>query len=127
VSHLPRSSLYAHRGDTSATIMRWAADVANYRRLQWALGAVLLLIAAAPGGAWLISRAEATAPPGSVGDPTHGGVIAAVGRVEPRDGVLSIAAPASDLGPSIVTTLRMHFPAFSAVCPDRDYALWTFT
>jgi HlyD family secretion protein len=88
--------------------MKWSAEVASYRRLQWALCGTLLLIAAAPGGAWLISRAEATASPHLAAHPPHGGVIAAVGRVQPRDGVLSIAAPASDLGPSIVTTLQVH-------------------
>jgi HlyD family secretion protein len=88
--------------------MKWAAELANYRRLQWALSAALLLIAAAPGSAWLISRAGATATSGLTPYPPHSGIIAAVGRVEPRDGVLSIAAPASDLGPSIVTTLQVH-------------------
>jgi HlyD family secretion protein len=88
--------------------MKWAADLANYRRLQYLLGATLLLIAVAPGGAWLVSRAEATATPGPGTYPPHSVIIAAAGRVQPRDGVLSIAAPASDLGPSIVATLQVH-------------------
>ncbi|MEA3177179.1 MAG: HlyD family secretion protein [Gammaproteobacteria bacterium] len=110
VSHLARSLLYAleQKKRVTATTMKWAAELANYRRLQWTLSAALLLIATAPGSAWLISRAGATTTPGLATYPPHSGIIAAVGRVEPRDGVLSIAAPASDLGPSIVTTLQVH-------------------
>jgi HlyD family secretion protein len=88
--------------------MKWAADTASYRRLQWTLCGVLLLIAAIPGTAWLISRAEATASGSLVARAPDKTAIAAVGRVQPREGVLTIAAPASDLGPAIVTRLQVR-------------------
>src|SRR6266702_5987951 len=97
------------RSDMSAVkIMKWAADAASYRRLQMALCAALLIVAVIPGAAWFISRAEATATRSMGPHTTHTGVVAAVGRIQPKEGVLTIAAPASDLGPAIVTTLQVH-------------------
>jgi HlyD family secretion protein len=89
--------------------MNLAADSTRYRQLRRLLCAALLAIVAIPGAGWLISRADATPHrPVAAADIPQRQTITAPGRIEPRDGVLAIAAPASDAGPAIVAALQVH-------------------
>jgi HlyD family secretion protein len=85
--------------------MNLTADSTRYRQLRRLICAALLVIVAIPGASWLISRADATTHRPVVGSPRIQ-AITAPGRVEPRDGVLAIAAPTSEAG--VVATLQVH-------------------
>ena len=89
--------------------MQLAADSKRYWQLRALLGGALVLIAATPGAGWLVSRAEATAstPEAPLAAPVSRS-ITAPGRIEPRDGVLALAAPASEVGPAIVAMLHVQ-------------------
>lgn len=89
--------------------MNLAADSTKYRNLRRLLCGVLLVLAVIPAAVWLVSRADAMATPSL----TAAGMqeiraITAPGRIEPRDGVLTLAAPANELGPAIVAALHVH-------------------
>jgi HlyD family secretion protein len=89
--------------------MKLAVDSARYRQLRVVLCITLLVIATMPGVAWFASRAEATAKSGfAAGDSTQGRPVVAPGRIQPKDGVLTIAAPTSQMGPAIVTALHVR-------------------
>jgi HlyD family secretion protein len=85
-------------------------ELTTYRRLRIALSIVLLVIAASPGVLWFFSRAEANVE--SDAREFNAGrrprVVVAPGRIEPKDGVLEIAAPATSLGPAIVAQLHVR-------------------
>jgi HlyD family secretion protein len=89
--------------------MNLAEDSARYRRLRQLLCATLVLIVAAPGAIWLVSTASATIQSSrTASEDAAKRPISAPGRIEPLDGVLAIAAPATELGPAIVTTLHVR-------------------
>lgn len=90
--------------------MNLTADSSRYRRLRQLLCGVLILIAVVPGATWLVSTAGATIEPSRPADEAAAAerVITAPGRIEPLDGVLAVAAPASEQGPAIVTALHVH-------------------
>jgi HlyD family secretion protein len=79
----------------------------RYRQLKWALASVLAVIIAIPAFSLIATNADAKIDsainrPGKL-------PITAPGRVQPKDGVLNIAAPASaETGPAIVTELKVH-------------------
>lgn len=89
--------------------MRLAADTRNAHRLRWGLCVALLSTAALPAAGWLVDAVDrhgrddravhispATLP------------VTALGRVQPQDGVLAIAAPASEAAPAIVEALHVQ-------------------
>jgi HlyD family secretion protein len=86
------------------------AELIIYRRLRIALGIVLLIIAASPGVFWFFSRAEANVESNAREFDTgrRPRMVVAPGRIEPKDGVLAIAAPATSLGPTIVAQLHVR-------------------
>jgi HlyD family secretion protein len=88
------------------------ADFRTYRRLRWVLAIGLIAIAGAPSLPWPGSKAEATAASSLARAETFGSqqrLISAPGRIQPKDGVLTLAAPSSlELGPAIVTELRVR-------------------
>ncbi len=89
--------------------MNLAADSTRYRQLRRLLCAALIVIATIPGAGWLVSKADATPTDSIAGaNAPLTQAITASGRIEPRDGVLAIAAPASDAGPAIVTALHVR-------------------
>jgi HlyD family secretion protein len=90
--------------------MRLAVDLRRYLQLRWTLGFVLLAVALIPAVGLLFHRADAleNSLPGA-GHLSSGLPITAVGRVQPKDGVMTLAAPASaETGPAIVTALHVH-------------------
>jgi HlyD family secretion protein len=89
--------------------MRAIADANRYRQLRWMLCIVLVVVAALPSAAWLASNAEATAKSSRVAsDSQPERSVVAPGRIQPKDGVLTIAAPASQWGPAIVAQLHVQ-------------------
>jgi HlyD family secretion protein len=90
--------------------MRLAVDSQVNRRLRWVLGATLLVVAAIPLLDRLISSPEAAIDNRMSGtaNAARGLPITAVGRVQPQDGVITLAAPASaETGPAIVIQLHV--------------------
>lgn len=89
--------------------MRLAADVTNNRHLRWILCLALLATAGIASAGWtadesnLVRRSPVAADGSSVDL-----AITALGRVQPKDGVLTIAAPASDAGAAIVAALHVR-------------------
>jgi len=84
--------------------MKLSAARQDSRRLRWALVAVLLAIVGVPVASRFVYRSSAAvAPADRAVAPLP---IAAPGRIEPKDGVITIAAPASLTGPAIV--MRLH-------------------
>ena len=89
--------------------MRLAADIRTAHRLRWGLCVAILITAAIPAAGWLVD---------AVGRRRHDDVagarsierlpITALGRVQPQDGVLAIAAPASQSAPAIVGALHVR-------------------
>lgn len=86
--------------------MELAIHRRHHRQLRWGLAIVLLVIAGAPAAARLLFRSVAPATP--VAPAPASLPITAPGRIEPKDGVLTIAAPASLTGPAIVTRLHVR-------------------
>jgi HlyD family secretion protein len=79
-----------------------------YRRVRWGLCVLLVLVASIPVVARVIGRAEATAK--IQVDPTRSTQrrpITAPGRIQPRDGIATIAAPAAAFGAAIVGELQV--------------------
>jgi HlyD family secretion protein len=74
-------------------------------RLRWALLATLLTIAVAPIAGRLAFGSAAAERPSVADAPVADRPITAPGRIEPRDGVIAVAAPASLAGPAIVSRL----------------------
>ena len=75
-------------------------------RLSWALLAALLTIAVTPvAGRLLFGGATPEAPAAVDARAAADRPIVAPGRIEPRDGVIAVAAPASLTGPAIVSRL----------------------
>jgi HlyD family secretion protein len=76
----------------------------QYRRLRGLLCALLVAGVAAPSVNWLVSRAEATPAASRAPELTS---VTAPGRIEPRDGVLALAATATTAtAPAIVSELH---------------------
>jgi len=89
--------------------MRLAADSALYHRVRVGLCIMLALVVLVPAVLRSIDRAEATARVGvDPGRLTHSRSIAAPGRIQPRDGIVTIAAPAAAFGVAIVGELRVR-------------------
>jgi HlyD family secretion protein len=84
----------------------------NNRRLRWASIVALLATAGIPAATWIVTALDSSplAAADDRGAPasTSDLPITALGRVQPRDGVITIAAPSSDGGPAIVATLRVR-------------------
>jgi HlyD family secretion protein len=79
------------------------------RRLRSGLLAALVAIAATPvAGRFVFGNAAPEAPPATEARPMGALPITAPGRIEPRDGVIAIAAPASLAGPAIVAGLMAY-------------------
>ena len=89
--------------------MQSPSDLKNVRRLRAWLCVIVALIVALPGGLWWVARADASAQAHltSLSKPESLPVSAA-GRIEPKDGVLEIAAPESLLSPAIVKELHVR-------------------
>jgi HlyD family secretion protein len=88
--------------------MNLSADSAKYRRVRWGLCVVLALVASIPVVARVVGRAEATAKVQV--DPARSAQrlsITAPGRIQPRDGIVTIAAPAAAFGAAIVDELQV--------------------
>jgi HlyD family secretion protein len=78
----------------------------TYQNLRRTLCLLLVSIAAVPSVPWMFSSAEAR---GGIPQPQGTDSVTAPGRIQPKDGVLIIAAPSSlELGPAIVTELHVH-------------------
>lgn len=89
--------------------MKLAAESMLYGRLRWGLCVALVVVAAIPATMHLIDRAEATARPGERGGrPIESRSITAPGRIHPRDGIVTIAAPAAASGAAIVGELQVR-------------------
>jgi HlyD family secretion protein len=90
--------------------MRLAVDVARNRRLRQVLAAAVGAVVLLPATAWLFNGSESDAKAALSGRRSGAELpITAVGRIEPKHGVLTIAAPASaETGPAIVTQLHVH-------------------
>src|SRR6266542_2979706 len=92
--------------------MELAVHNRRNRRLRWALAIVLLAIVGTPfAGRFLFSRGVADAAAASTAPVARVSAslpITAPGRIEPKDGVLTIAAPASIAGPAIVIALHVR-------------------
>lgn len=89
--------------------MRLAADSALYSRVRLGLCVVLALVAAIPLALRFVDRAEATAK----GERSRERFaqklsIAAPGRIQPRDGIVTIAAPSVAFGIPIVGELHVR-------------------
>jgi HlyD family secretion protein len=88
--------------------MRLVADFALYHRVRVGLCIVLALVAIVPVMLHLVDRAEATAKTVVDPGPDLSLSITAPGRIQPRDGIVTIAAPAAAYGVAIVGELRVR-------------------
>jgi HlyD family secretion protein len=90
--------------------MNLNVDLRRYRAWRWALTGVLVAIGTIPGALRLIATSDANVDESAVITAAVRRLpVTAAGRVEPRDGVLTIAAPASaDTGPAIVTDIYVR-------------------
>jgi HlyD family secretion protein len=86
--------------------MKLATDSALYRRVRWGIFVVLVLVAAVPTVSRLVARAEATVKVQVDPSPARSS-ITAPGRIQPRDGIVAIAAPASAFTAAIVNELHV--------------------
>jgi HlyD family secretion protein len=76
------------------------------QRLRWGLLATLVTVAATPAAARYVFGDGPPAPRSALdARPAADRPVTAPGRVQPRDGVIAVAAPASIAGPAIVTKL----------------------
>lgn len=107
--------------------MKLAAESELYRRVRWGMCIALVLVAIIPAATKWVGRAEATARVGF--DPARSAQrrsITAPGRIQPRDGIVTIAAPAVAFGAAIVGELhvsegqRVEPGQVLAVLKDRD-------
>jgi HlyD family secretion protein len=89
--------------------MRLAADSALYRRVRIALFVVLAVVCLVPGAVRFVDKAEARAKTAAPDRalPIARRSITAPGRIQPREGIVTIAAPASAFGTAIVGELRV--------------------
>ncbi|HEY5756672.1 MAG TPA: HlyD family efflux transporter periplasmic adaptor subunit [Steroidobacter sp.] len=88
--------------------MKLASDSRLYRRVRVALGVGLALVATIPLSTRLVGTSEATAKVAS--DPASSlqrRAVTAPGRIRPRDGIVTIAAPATAVGGAIVGELHV--------------------
>jgi HlyD family secretion protein len=87
--------------------MRLADDCRKHRHLRWALCAALLTVAGISSAGWALGSADlqhaTSGPPSTASLP-----ITAPGRIQPRDGVIVLAAMAPDGGTAIVSELRVR-------------------
>lgn len=101
--------------------MQLAIDSHRSRLLRLALCLALALVIALPSVTWFMSRAEAIAKPSEISVATTARwPVAAVGRIEPNQGLLDIAAPAWGMGSAIVTA--MHVRQGDWVDPGQVFA-----
>jgi hypothetical protein len=74
--------------------MNLSADSAMYRRVRWGLSVGLVLVMSIPVAVRMVGGAEATARPQfDATRSTQNLSITAPGRIRPRDGIVTIAAP----------------------------------
>jgi len=88
--------------------MKLAAESELYRRARWGMCVVLVLVAIIPAATRLVGSAEATAKVER--NPARSAQrrsITAPGRIQPRDGIVTIAAPAVAFGVAIVSELHV--------------------
>lgn len=88
--------------------MRLTLDSVLYRRVCFGLCLALATVAIIPAVARFVGKAEATAR--TQVDPERSMqrlAIAAPGRIRPRNGIVTIAAPAAAFGPAIVAELQV--------------------
>jgi HlyD family secretion protein len=89
--------------------MKLLTESMTYSRVRWGLCAGLVLVAAIPTAVRWMDRAEAStqlSPDREVLIDNRG--ITAPGRIQPRDGVLTLAAPAAAFGAAIVSELHVR-------------------
>lgn len=88
--------------------MKLAGDSALYQRVRVGLCIVLALVAAIPAVTQFVGRAQATSKAGfDRVPPVQSRPVAASGRIQPRDGIVTIAAPTAAFGGAIVRELRV--------------------
>jgi HlyD family secretion protein len=88
--------------------MKLTADSALYQRVRWGVCVVLVLVAIIPMATQLVGGAEATAKVQLDYRPsTQSLSTTAPGRIQPRDGIVTLAAPASSFGAAIVGELHV--------------------
>jgi HlyD family secretion protein len=88
--------------------MKLAVDSQRYQRLRWLLGVTLLVIVAVPSLGWVVNRPKGSAAVASTSHSVTGLPITASGRIEPKDGVITIAAPTLDASVPIVAALHVR-------------------
>lgn len=89
--------------------MQSPVDLKHFRRLRVSLCLTLAVIMAIPGGIWWISRADATVQPHlDSAAQLEALPVSASGRIQPKDGILQVAAPDLELSPAIVSALYVH-------------------
>ena len=89
--------------------MQSPAELKNVRRLRAGLCIALAVVVALPGSLWWLARADASAQPHLTSLPrTDDLPVTAAGHIEPKDGVLQIAAPDSLLSTAIVKELHVR-------------------
>jgi HlyD family secretion protein len=90
-------------------LIRLAADTRTNRRLRWGLCVAILTTAAIPAAGWLVDAVDRRESDDVAGIRSTARLpITALGRVQPQDGVLAIAAPASESAPAIVAALHVR-------------------
>lgn len=88
--------------------MKLAEDSGLYSRIRLALWGGLALLATIPVGTRWVSTSEATANVAfEQASPTQRRAVTAPGRIRPRDGIVTIAAPTITMGGAIVGELRV--------------------
>lgn len=89
--------------------MKLAADSKLYRRVRVGLWVGLAMVATIPVGARWVSTSEATAKVAfDRKASTQSRAVTAPGRIRPRDGIVTIAAPATAVGGAIVDELHVQ-------------------
>lgn len=89
--------------------MRLAADLQRNRQLRWLVSTLLLAIVILTGIVRIVSYSDATGMSSTrAAAGSYQASITAPGRVQPRDGVIHIAAPSFEAGQAIVTEVRVR-------------------
>jgi HlyD family secretion protein len=87
--------------------MKLASDSRLYRRVRVALWVALTLVVTIPAGTRWVSTSQATVKIDSDPASPERRAVTAPGRIRPRDGIVTIAAPATALGGAIVGELHV--------------------
>jgi HlyD family secretion protein len=89
--------------------MQSPTDLRSVHRLRTWLCVTLAVIVALPGGLWWIARADASAAAHLTSPASPESLpVSAIGRIEPKDGVLQVAALDSLASPAIVKVLHVR-------------------